>query len=162
MKVNAKFRPFLHTDSQVLLSTAGVLGETFIDIDSTQAKGPEVSNDAELPSKEVPDIQDVVRSSQSTLQNVNILVGRLDQHRERGGGPEGFGRKADLRQTALQQFEQLGRTGQWDAQRHQQRPRQPGQVDQRRHAVHPSQRDHRQAEHGCRQHEQRQRNASAN
>ena len=40
MKVNAKFRPFIHTDSQVLLSTAGVLGETFIDIDSTQAKGP--------------------------------------------------------------------------------------------------------------------------
>ncbi len=78
MKVNAKFRPFLHTDSQVLLSTAGVLGETFIDIDSTQAKGGEVSNGAELPSQEVPDIQDVVRSSQSTLKNVNILVGRLN------------------------------------------------------------------------------------
>jgi phospholipid/cholesterol/gamma-HCH transport system substrate-binding protein len=78
MKVNAKFRPFLHTDSQVLLSTAGVLGETFIDIDSTQAKGDVVANNAELPSQEVPDIQDVVRSSQSTLKNVNILVGRLD------------------------------------------------------------------------------------
>jgi phospholipid/cholesterol/gamma-HCH transport system substrate-binding protein len=78
MKVNAKFRPFLHTDSQVMLSTAGVLGETFIDIDSTQAKGPEVSNGAELPSQEVPDIQDVIRSSQSTLKNVNGLLGRLD------------------------------------------------------------------------------------
>ena len=79
MRVNAKFQPFLHNDSQVLLSTAGVLGETFIDIDSTQAKGPVVSNNSELPSKEVPDIQDVVRSSQSTLQNVNILVSRLDR-----------------------------------------------------------------------------------
>ena len=79
MKVNAKFQPFIHTDSIVLLSTAGVLGETFIDIDSTQAKGGVVSNNSELPSKEVPDIQDVVRSSQSTLQNVNILVGRLDR-----------------------------------------------------------------------------------
>jgi phospholipid/cholesterol/gamma-HCH transport system substrate-binding protein len=78
MKVNAKFRPFLHTDSQVLLATAGVLGETFIDIDSTQAKGDVVSNNSELPSQEVPDIQDVVRSSQSTLKNVNVLVGRLD------------------------------------------------------------------------------------
>jgi phospholipid/cholesterol/gamma-HCH transport system substrate-binding protein len=78
MKVNAKFRPFLHTDSQVLLSTAGVLGETFIDIDSTQAKGEVVSNNAELPSQEVPDIQDVVRSSQSTLKNVSVLVNRLD------------------------------------------------------------------------------------
>ena len=44
MKVNAKFRPFIHTDSQVLLSTAGVLGETFIDIDSTQARGAVASN----------------------------------------------------------------------------------------------------------------------
>jgi phospholipid/cholesterol/gamma-HCH transport system substrate-binding protein len=79
MKVNAKFQPFLHTDSLVLLSTAGVLGETFIDIDSTQARGPVIANNAELPSKEVPDIQDVVRSSQSTLQNVNILVTRLDR-----------------------------------------------------------------------------------
>ena len=79
MKVNAKFQPFLHTDSQVLLSTAGVLGETFVDIDSTQAKGPVAGNNSELPSKQVPDIQDVVRSSQSTLQNVNILVNRLDR-----------------------------------------------------------------------------------
>jgi phospholipid/cholesterol/gamma-HCH transport system substrate-binding protein len=79
MKVNAKFRPFIHTDSLVLLSTAGVLGETFIDIDSSQAKGGEVANNSELPSSEVPDIQDVVRSSQSTLQNVNILVNRLDR-----------------------------------------------------------------------------------
>jgi phospholipid/cholesterol/gamma-HCH transport system substrate-binding protein len=78
MKVNAKFQPFLHTDSQVLLSTAGVLGETFINIDSTQAKGGVVSNHSELPSQEVPDIQDIVRTSQSTLQNVNALIGRLD------------------------------------------------------------------------------------
>jgi phospholipid/cholesterol/gamma-HCH transport system substrate-binding protein len=79
MKVNAKFRPFIHTDSRVLLSTAGVLGETFIDIDSSQAQGPEVTNNFELPPQEVPDIQDVVRSSQSTLQNVNTLVNRLDR-----------------------------------------------------------------------------------
>lgn len=79
MKVNAKFQPFVHTDSQMLLSTAGVLGETFIDIDSTQAKGGVVANNSELPSKEVPDIQDVVRSSQSTLQNVTVLVNRLDR-----------------------------------------------------------------------------------
>ncbi len=79
MKVNAKFRPFIHTDSSVLLSTAGVLGETFINIDSSQAKGPIVANNSELPSREVADIQDVVRASQSTLQNVNTLVSRLDR-----------------------------------------------------------------------------------
>jgi phospholipid/cholesterol/gamma-HCH transport system substrate-binding protein len=79
MKVNAKFQPFIHTDSQVLLSTSGVLGETFIDIDSTQAKGGVAPNNFELPSQEVPDIQDIVRSSQSTLTNVSVLVTRLDR-----------------------------------------------------------------------------------
>jgi phospholipid/cholesterol/gamma-HCH transport system substrate-binding protein len=78
MKVNAKFQPFIHSDSQVLLSTSGVLGETYIDIDSTQAKGIVAQNNAELPSKAVPDIQDVVRTSQTTLQNVNVLIKRLD------------------------------------------------------------------------------------
>jgi phospholipid/cholesterol/gamma-HCH transport system substrate-binding protein len=78
MKVNAKFRPFVHTDSQVLLSTSGVLGETFIDIDSTHAQGGVVTNNFELTSKEVPDIQDVVSASHSTLQNMNVLVKRLD------------------------------------------------------------------------------------
>lgn len=79
MKINAKFRPYLHTDSLVLLTTQGVLGETFIDIDSTHATGPMVSNNAELPVKEVPDIQDVISSSQGTLENINVLIKRLDR-----------------------------------------------------------------------------------
>jgi phospholipid/cholesterol/gamma-HCH transport system substrate-binding protein len=79
MKVNAKFQPFVHTDTQVLLSTAGVLGETFIDLDSTHSKGPVAANNSELPAQSVPDIQDVVRSSQTTLQNVNVLINRLDR-----------------------------------------------------------------------------------
>src|SRR5579863_9149053 len=42
MKVNTKYRANLRKDSITLLSTAGVLGETYIDIDSAQAHGPEV------------------------------------------------------------------------------------------------------------------------
>jgi phospholipid/cholesterol/gamma-HCH transport system substrate-binding protein len=79
MQVNAKFQPFLHTDSKVQLSTSGVLGESFVDIDSNHATGPVAQNGAELPSEIVPDIQDVVRSSQSTLINVDTLVSRLDR-----------------------------------------------------------------------------------
>jgi phospholipid/cholesterol/gamma-HCH transport system substrate-binding protein len=78
MKVNAKFQPFLHTDSKVLLTTAGVLGETFIDIDSNEATGPVVANNAVLLPKDVPNLQDVVRASQSTLQNVDVVLHRLD------------------------------------------------------------------------------------
>ena len=79
MKINAKFRPFVHTDSQLLLTTQGVLGETFVDIDSTHATGPVVSNGAELTVKEVPDLQDVISSSQGTLENINVLIKRLDR-----------------------------------------------------------------------------------
>ena len=89
------------TPIQVLLSTAGVLGETFIDIDSAHAKGAVAANNSELPSKEVPDIQDVVRASQSTLQNVNILVNRLDRIVGAVEDQQGLGRQADLRQAAL-------------------------------------------------------------
>ena len=79
MKINAKFQPFIHNDSVVLLSTSGVLGESFVDIDSNHAKGPVAANYSELRSRDVPDIQDVVRSSQTTLQNVTTLVARLDR-----------------------------------------------------------------------------------
>jgi phospholipid/cholesterol/gamma-HCH transport system substrate-binding protein len=79
MKINGHFQPFIHTDSKVLVSTAGVLGEAFVDIDSNHASGPVVANNAELYSQQVPDFQEVVRASQSTLQNVSVLVTRLDR-----------------------------------------------------------------------------------
>ena len=41
LKVNTKYHQNLRKDSVTTLSTAGVLGETYIDIDSAQAKGPE-------------------------------------------------------------------------------------------------------------------------
>ena len=34
MRINAKYQPFLHEDSKATVTTAGVLGESFVDIDS--------------------------------------------------------------------------------------------------------------------------------
>jgi phospholipid/cholesterol/gamma-HCH transport system substrate-binding protein len=79
MKVNTKYIFNLHNDSVTLLSTAGVLGETYIDIDSAQARGPETKDGDVLPSREVPDFSDMVRSGQSTLQNMDALLKRLDR-----------------------------------------------------------------------------------
>jgi phospholipid/cholesterol/gamma-HCH transport system substrate-binding protein len=79
MKVSSKYRFNLRKDSLALLSTAGVLGETYIDIDSSLAKGPEVENGDSLPIKERPDFQDMVRSGQSTLQNMDALLKRADR-----------------------------------------------------------------------------------
>src|SRR5207302_282353 len=62
-----------------LLSTAGVLGETYIDIDSSQSRGPQAAEGDVLPSREIPDFSDMVRSGQGTLQNLDALLKRLDR-----------------------------------------------------------------------------------
>ena len=79
MKVNTKYHENLRKDSVTSLSTAGVLGETYIDIDSSQAAGPEAHDGDRLATRDTPDIQDVVRSSQSTLQNLDALLKRTDR-----------------------------------------------------------------------------------
>ena len=79
MKVSTKYLFDLHRDSVTLLNTAGVLGETYIDIDSSQAIGPVVQDGDTLAPRFHADFQEVVRSSQSTLQNMDALLKRLDR-----------------------------------------------------------------------------------
>lgn len=79
MKVNTRFQSSLRKDSATTLATAGVLGETYVDIDSAQARGLEAQNGDILPTRETPQLEDVVRSSQSTIQNLDALVRRLDR-----------------------------------------------------------------------------------
>ncbi|MGA7683781.1 MAG: MlaD family protein [Terriglobales bacterium] len=79
MKVATTYAFALHRDSVAMLATAGVLGETFVNIDSSLAKGPGVQDGDTLEAKSVPDIQDVVRSTQGTLVNVDALIKRLDR-----------------------------------------------------------------------------------
>ena len=79
MKVNTKYSFNLRKDSVTLLSTAGVLGETYVDVESAAAKGPEATDGDTLAAREQPDIQDVVRASQGTLQNLDALLKRVDR-----------------------------------------------------------------------------------
>ena len=79
MKVNTKYAFNLRKDSVTSLATAGVLGETYIDISSTFSKGPPAVDGDTLATRDHPDIQDVVRASQSTLQNMDALLKRLDR-----------------------------------------------------------------------------------
>lgn len=78
-KVTTRFPGAIRTDTTATMSTAGVLGETFLDLDSRQAKGEPVKEGAILKSKDTPDFNDVVRASQGTLQNVDILIKRVDR-----------------------------------------------------------------------------------
>jgi phospholipid/cholesterol/gamma-HCH transport system substrate-binding protein len=79
MKVNTKYRFFLRKDSITLLSTAGVLGATYINIDSSQAKGAEVRDGEVLTTKEVAGYEEVMRAGQSSLQNMDALLKRMDR-----------------------------------------------------------------------------------
>jgi phospholipid/cholesterol/gamma-HCH transport system substrate-binding protein len=79
MKVNTQYHRSLHRDSLTTLATAGVLGETYLDIDSAQAKGPEAQEGDTLPTRESPQIEDVIRASQSTLENLQGLEKRVDR-----------------------------------------------------------------------------------
>jgi len=79
MKVSTKYGFNLHRDTVTSLETAGVLGETFMDMDSSQAVGPPAQDGDTLPTRVHPDFNEVVRSSQSTLQNMDALLKRADR-----------------------------------------------------------------------------------
>lgn len=79
MKVSTKYSFNLRRDSEASLDTAGVLGETYLDIDSSQAIGPPAQDGDTLPTHVHPDFNEVVRSSQSTLQNMDALLKRADR-----------------------------------------------------------------------------------
>lgn len=79
MKVSTKYGFNLRRDSVTSLDTAGVLGETYLDIDSSQAIGALAGDGDTLPTHVHPDFNEVVRSSQSTLQNMDALLKRADR-----------------------------------------------------------------------------------
>jgi phospholipid/cholesterol/gamma-HCH transport system substrate-binding protein len=79
MKISTKYNFNLRRDSVTSLDTAGVLGETYLDIDSSQAVGPVVHDGDTLATQVHPDFNQVVRASQSTLQNMDALLKRADR-----------------------------------------------------------------------------------
>jgi len=79
MKVSMKYSFNLRRDTLASLETAGVMGETFMDMDSSQAIGPPAQDGDTLPTRVHPDFNEVVRSSQSTLQNMDALLKRADR-----------------------------------------------------------------------------------
>jgi phospholipid/cholesterol/gamma-HCH transport system substrate-binding protein len=79
MKVSTKYIFNMRRDSKTSLETAGVLGETYVDIESADAVGPEVHDGDVLATRMHPDFNEVVRSSQSTLENMDALLKRADR-----------------------------------------------------------------------------------
>src|SRR5277367_1897539 len=78
MKVSQKYAPGLHTDSKASLETIGVLGDTVLEISSTNAKGPPLKNGDELQTTETPNLSDVIKSSQGTIEQLNTILAKVD------------------------------------------------------------------------------------
>ena len=82
LRVNTKYQFLLRAGKEgtkATIATAGVLGESFVDLDSKNAKGNQAKDGDVLEAKNAPGLGDVVRSSQTTLENLNVLVNRLDK-----------------------------------------------------------------------------------
>lgn len=78
MQMGEKYLADLHTDSVASIQAAGVLGDSFVDIDSTHASGPRPANGAELQQSGSPTIQSVINTSQVSIQEVNVLVHKIE------------------------------------------------------------------------------------
>jgi phospholipid/cholesterol/gamma-HCH transport system substrate-binding protein len=92
LKITTKYKDIMKKDCVASLNTAGVLGEVFVDLDCRQATGGALQTGDVLPTKEVPQLQDVVRATQGTIENVNVLLGRVDDivsHIQNGEGSIG-------------------------------------------------------------------------
>ena len=77
MKIDEKFSSSLHKDSTAALETIGVLGDTVVDINSQSAAGPPLQDGDVLRPAETPGFNDVVKSSQTTLDTLNKTLGKL-------------------------------------------------------------------------------------
>ncbi|HXB62968.1 MAG TPA: MlaD family protein [Acidobacteriaceae bacterium] len=68
----------LRTDSKASLSTIGVLGDTVVDINSQFASGPLAQDGDELTTMETPNITDVIKSSQGTIEQLNVILAKAN------------------------------------------------------------------------------------
>lgn len=89
MRISTHYADALRKDSVVSLDTVGVLGDTVVDIDSTHATGPRLANGDELTVQQAASIQDIVKSSQNTIQQVNTILAKLNSLTEALGQGHG-------------------------------------------------------------------------
>ncbi len=77
MQVGEKYWPDLHTDSTVRIAPAGVLGDSFVDIDSRHATGPQPTDNSELKISGSPTIEEVISSSKLSIDDIDQLMKKI-------------------------------------------------------------------------------------
>lgn len=78
MRVGEEYMDGLHAASTASIAQAGVLGDSYVDISSAGITGPPPANNAELRAGGAPSIQDVIRTSQTSIQDINRLMNKVE------------------------------------------------------------------------------------
>jgi phospholipid/cholesterol/gamma-HCH transport system substrate-binding protein len=78
MKIGKQYQQDVRSDSKTSLDTIGVLGDTVVNIDSKFATGSAVQNNGELKTTESPNLTDVIKSSQGTIEQLNTILAKVD------------------------------------------------------------------------------------
>lgn len=68
----------LHATSTASIAQAGVLGDSYVDISSQDASGPPPANNAELKASGSPSIQDVIRTSKVSIEDLSRLMRKAE------------------------------------------------------------------------------------
>jgi phospholipid/cholesterol/gamma-HCH transport system substrate-binding protein len=77
MQVSHEYLTRLHTDSTASIDQAGALGDSYVDINSTHASGPPPGHNAELRTTGSPSIQDVIRTSHDSIEQITELTHKV-------------------------------------------------------------------------------------
>jgi len=78
MQVGYEWVSGLHTDSTSMIAQAGVLGDSYLDISSVNATGKAPANNAELATTGAPSIQDVIRTSKGSIDQITALMKKVE------------------------------------------------------------------------------------
>jgi phospholipid/cholesterol/gamma-HCH transport system substrate-binding protein len=78
MRIGEEYLRDIHVNSTTSIAQAGVLGDSYLDIDSSRASGPPPANNAELRATESPNIQSVISTSQDSIQEISTLIRKID------------------------------------------------------------------------------------
>jgi len=78
MKIDSKYDYGLKKDSKAALTTNGVLGDTVVDINSQAAVGAPLQDGDELHTLETPSLTDVVKASQGTIEQLNVILAKMN------------------------------------------------------------------------------------
>lgn len=79
MKISQTFQHDIRADSVASIQTAGLLGESFVNITRGSATQPSISAQGEVKTEESADIKKVVQNANDVLSNLTTLSSKLNE-----------------------------------------------------------------------------------